>query len=254
MIDFAQNRVKPGREAITVYATGAKSGDAVPVWINGTTVSVKCARDISPVTNDVLLLQRNGLYWVAVARLGTAAAPPPVGNVVAPDPKPPSTSGQNVFGPVETRSYRSSGFTGWRTDNDDVYQGQYGSNGLNAGCAFYGSGPRSLAGATVLDASITVRRKGGGGITAAQSTTLWLVTEATRPGGAPTRTSSTAGPSLAWGQQQNGFGIPPSWAQAMVNGTAGGLALFVSGGSPYVIFDGRGSFGPSFSMTIRWSR
>jgi hypothetical protein len=106
----------------------------------------------------------------------------------------------------------------------------------------------------VLDASITVRRKGGGGITAAQSTTLWLVTEATRPGGAPTRTSSTAGPSLAWGQQQNGFGIPISWAQAMVNGTAGGLALFVSGGSPYVIFDGRGSFGPSFSMTIRWSR
>jgi hypothetical protein len=151
---------------------------------------------------------------------------------------------------VETRSYRS---TGWRFDNDDIYQGQYGGNGNHTGCAFYGSGPRALAGATVLGASIQVRRKNGGGITAAQTTTLWLVTNATRPGGAPTLTSSSTGPSLAWGRSGN-FGIITSWAQAMVDGTSGGLAIFTGSSSPYVIMDGRGAYGPSFTMTINWRR
>lgn len=250
MSDFATTAVKPGREPIAAYANAAKSGETVDVWINGVIVTVKCARDITPSQFDLLLIVRNGMYWVAVARLGTAAVTPPTGQGGAPDPRPPVTYGTSTFGPVETRSYRS---LGWRTDNDDVYQGQYGGNGNHTGCAFYGSGPRSLAGATVTSAYIQVRRKNGGGITAAQGTTLRLVTQTTRPAGAPTLTSSTGGPSLAWGQVQ-AFGIPISWAQSMVDGTAGGLALFVSGGSPYVIFDGRGSYGPSFSLTIQWQR
>jgi hypothetical protein len=255
MTDFALNRVLPGREPITVYATGAKSGDTVPVWINGTTVNVRCARDITPATNDVLFLQRSGLYWVAVARLGTAAVAPPIGNVTPPDPKPSVTTGRSTFGPVETRSYRSSGpyGVGWRTDNDDVYQGQYGGNGLHVGCAFYGDSVLSLGGATVTGAWIQVRRHNGGGITAAQGTTLWLVTERFKPGGAPTRGASTGGPSLAWGQSAT-FGIPASWAQSMANGTAGGLAIYVAGGSPYVIMDGRGAYGPSFTLIVDWSR
>jgi len=251
--DFAQNRVAPGRESITVYATAGKTGDTVPVWINGTTVTVKCARDFTPAANDVLLLQRNGMYWVAIARLGTAAVTPPSGNGQAPDPKPAVTTGQNTFGPVETRSYRTGGFSGWRTDNADIYQGQYGGNGLHRGCAFYGNGPRSLAGATVTGCWIQVRRKSGGGITAAQTTTLWTIAEATRPGGAPTLQSSTTGPSLAWGGVVQ-FGFPQSMGQVLVNGTSGGLAIYTASGSPYVILDGKGSYGPSFSLTIAWSR
>ena len=253
MTDFADNRVRPGREPLTVYATGSKSGDSVPVWLNGTVITVKCARDISPGTNDVLLLERNGLYWVAVARLGTAAVPPPIDNVAPPPAKPATVTGTSTFGPVETRSYRTSVFVGWRTDNDDIYQGQYGGNGNHVGCAFYGNALLSLAGATILSASIQVRRKSSGGVTAGQGTTLWLVTEKTRPGGAPTRTSSTGGPTLAWGQSTS-FGIPASWVQSMAAGTAGGLAIFNSGGSPYVIWDGRGGYGPSMTMTVNWSR
>lgn len=252
MTDFAVTRVVPGRESITVYANAAKSGDTVAVWINGTVVTVKCARDISPVQYDLLLLQRNGMYWVAVARLGTAPVTPPLSGT-APNPKPPVTYGTSVFAPVETRSYRSTVFVGWRTDNDDVYQGQYGGAGLHTGCAFYGSAPRSLAGATVLGASIQVRRKNGGGFTAPQGTTLRLVTEATRPGGAPTLTSSAGGPTLGWGGATS-FGIPTSWAQSIVDGTAGGLGIFTGSGSPYVILDGRGAYGPSFTMTINWQR
>lgn len=250
MSDFAQTRVTPGREPITTYATGSKSGDSVPVWINGTVVNVKCARDITPAANDVLLIVRSGMYWTAVARLGTAAVTPPATQGQAPDPKPPVVTGTSNFGPVETRSWNS---TRWRTDNDQIYQGQYGGNGNHSGCAFYGSGPRSLAGATVTGAYIQVRRQNGGGITAAQTTTLWLMTNSTRPAGAPTLTSSTTGPSLSWGSGGT-FSVPVSWAQALVDGTAGGLAIFTASSSPYVILDGRGAYGPSFTMTMSWSR
>jgi hypothetical protein len=248
--DFSTTRVQPGREPILAYAITAKSGDTCDVWINGTTTTVKVARDLTVAQNDLLLIQRTGMFWVAIQRLGTAAVTPQTGQGQAPPPKPPVVYGNTPFGPVETRSYQA---TRWRTDNDDVYQGQYGGNGNHTGCAFYGNGPRSLAGATVNGAYIQVRRKLGGGITAAQSTTLRLVTQSTRPGGAPTLTSSTAGPSLAWGQAQ-AYGIPASWAQSMVDGTAGGLALFVGGGSPYVILDGRSHYGPSFTLTIIWQR
>jgi len=248
--DFATTTVRPGREPITGYANAAKTGDTVDVWINGTIVTVKCARDITPAQYDLLLIMRNGMYWTAVCRLGTASVTPPYGQGDAPIPRPPVTTGTSTFGPVETRSYRS---LGWRTDNDDVYQGQYGGNGNHTGCAFYGSGPRSLAGATVLGATVQVRRKNAGGITAAQPTTMRLVTQSTRPGGAPTLGASTSGPSLAWGQSTP-FTIPTSWAQSMVDGTAGGLGFFVSTGSPYVIFDGRGAYSPSFTITIRWQR
>lgn len=250
MSDFALTRVQPGRESVTGYAAAAKSGDTVQVWINGVITVVKCARDLSPAQYDLLLLQRNGMYWLAIARLGTAAVTPPIGSGVPPDPKPSITTGTSTFPAVETRSYRS---IGWRFDNDDVYQGQYGGNGNHTGCAFYGTAPRSLSGATVLEASIWVRRKSAGGVTAPQATTLRLVTQATRPAGAPTLGASTAGPSLAWGVQANPS-IPASWAQSIVDGTAGGLALFVSGGTPYVIFDGHGAYGPSFTLVIRWQR
>jgi hypothetical protein len=81
-----------------------------------------------------------------------------------------------------------------------------------------------------------------------------LMTNATRPGGAPTLTSSTSGPSLRRGSTVGAFTIPDSWAQAMVDGTAGGLAFYEADGSPYVILAGRGDYGPAFTMTIRWSR
>lgn len=250
MTDFASTRVEPGREPIVAYATAAKSGDTVTAWINGSVVTVKVARDLTVALNDLLLVVRTGMYWVVLQRLGTAAVTPPIDNEAAPNPKPPVTTGTSTFGPVETRSYRNGA---WRTDNDDVYQGQYGGAGNHTGAAFYGSGPRSLAGATVLSAAVQVRRKNSGGITAAQTTTMRLVTEATRPGGAPTLGASTTGPSLAWGQATS-FTVPTSWAQSLVDGTAGGIGFFVSGGSPYVIFDGRGAYGPSFTITINWSR
>lgn len=242
-------KIKP--DNLLATATAAKSSGTVTGIIDGTTVIIQVARDVSIAAGDVMLVHRVGSLFVASCRLFVAAPTAPSENPTGPDPKPPSVSGSLSVAPVETRSYRSSG---WRTDNTDVYQGAYGGNGNHIGCAFYGGKPKSLAGATVTGAAIRVRRKSAGGITAAQSTTLRLVTQATRPGGAPTLGSSTAGPRLKWGATDDSFDIPTSWAQAMVDGTAGGLAINDSSGSPYVILAGKGSWSPAFTMTIRWKR
>lgn len=239
-----------GGQVLMATATAAKSGSTVTAIVNGITVTMQAARDLTVAAGDVLLVAKFGSQWTAVQRLFTAAPIDP-GNPDAPNPKPPTTSGVTPFAPVETRSYRNSS---WRTDNDYVYQGQYGGQGNHTGCAFYGNGPRSLAGATVTSARIAVHRRNSGGITAPQATTMRLVTQATRPGGAPTLGASTAGPTLGWGGTNTGFAIPASWAQSMVDGTAGGLGFFVSGGSPYVIFSGRSDYGPAFTLSIAWTR
>jgi hypothetical protein len=252
--DFARTRTDlTGVRATLAYATSVKVGSVANFVINGVETSCQVARDLTVAVGDVCLVQRFGPEWLVVQRYYSSAPAVPVDNSPAPPPKPSSVSGRLVVSPVETRSYRTTVWTGWRTDNDDVYQGQYGGNGNHQGCAFYGTKPRSLVGATVTSATIRVGRKSAGGITAAQSTTLFLVTQKTRPGGAPTLTSSTSGPRLKWGQIAT-FTIPTSWGQAMVDGTAGGLAIYDSGGSPYVIFAGRSSLSSAFTLTLNWTR
>lgn len=231
-------------------ATAAKAGSTVSVVINGITTTIQAARDLTVASGDVLIVEKIGGLWVAIGR-AFVAAPSNVENERPPDPKPTVTTGSLVVSPVETRSYRPT--YGWRDDNTDVYQGQYGGNGNHTGCVFYGSKPRSLEDATVTDAKIRVKRVSAG-MYAAQPTTMRLMTNATRPGGAPTLTSSGSGPSLAVGSTNNAFDVPTSWAQAMVDGTAGGLAFYDSSGSPYVRFAGRGSWSAAFTLTITWRR
>lgn len=233
---------------VLATATATKSGSTVTASIAGITVTVQVARDLTVAAGDVLLVQRVGSQWVAVCRMFAASTTLPDADPV-PTPNPGTVTGSLTVSPVETRSYRNGG---WRTDNTDVYQGQYGGNGNHTGAVFYGSKPRSLDGATVTSATVQVRRDRGGTY-AAQSTTMRLVTEATRPSGAPTLTSSTTGPSLAVGSSTT-FTIPTSWAQSIVDGTAGGIGFYDADGSPYVVFAGRGTWSPAFTLTINYTR
>lgn len=230
-------------------ATTTKVGSTISAVVNGTTVTVECARDLTVAVGDVLIVGKVGASWFALARV-FAAAPLAAPNDAPPTPNPPAITGTLVVSPVETRSYRNGA---WRTDTTQVIQGQYGGGGNHTGAAFYGSAPRSLAGATVIAASIQVRRDTGG-VFAAGGSTMRLITQATRPGGAPTLTSSTAGPSLAVGAAQSAFAVPSAWVQSMVDGTAGGLGFFTASASPYVRFAGIGDWSPAFSLTIYWSR
>ncbi len=258
MPDLADSKVSTaGLALVTGTATSVVSSGQCTATVGDADVSVLVVRDLTVAVGDVLLIGRLRSSPVAVARLFTAAPPAPPDNTPGPAPKPAVVTGTLVVAPVTTQTFRGGK---WRTDDPDVLQGVApGSTfGNNTGCAFYGSKPRSLAGATVTGATIRVRRLGGG-IFAAQTATLWLVTEATRPGGAPTLTSSATGPSLpAIGTEaqrtNNAFTIPTSWAQDMVDGTAGGLAVFQADGQPYIQFAGKASWSPAWTLTIEWSR
>lgn len=238
--------------ALLATAITAKSGTTCTASVNGTVTTVQVARDLTVAVGDVLMIERIGAQWFAYARVFPTAAPE-VDNDPPPPSKPTVVTGSLVVAPVETRSYRSS--YGWRADNSDVYHGQYGGWGNHTGCAFYGTKPRSLTGATVTKATIKVARPSGTGSTyAAVGTTMRLMTNATKPGGAPTlQASSTSGPAIKAGDSTT-FTIPDSWAQAMVDGTAGGLAFFDADGSPYIIFSGKGRWSAAFTLTIYWQK
>jgi hypothetical protein len=241
-------RVKPLTRLVT--ATAVKTGSTTTAVIDGVTTTVQVARDLTVAAGDVLLVHLHGSAWFASSR-HWSAAPAEVDNDTAPNPKPSIVSGTLTITPVSTGSYLAG--RGWRTSDDNVRQGQYGGTGLYTGAAFYGTKPRSLTGAVVTAASVAVRRETSPSF-GAQTTTLRLITETSRPAGAPTLTSTTTGPSLTVGQTDTAFTVPTSWAQALVDGTAGGLGIYDGDGSPYVVLAGRGAWSPAFTLRITWQR
>jgi len=249
MSDFSGTRVSlTGVGATVGTATTVKTGSVASFNVQGAIVQLEVARDLTIAIGDVCLVQRVGSQWTVLQRL-YAAAPADPGNPVLPNPQPPTVDGVLLVPAVETRSYRNE----WITAHDDTLQGDFAGAGNYTGAAFYGSAARSLDGATITDATLLVRRKGSGGLPAAQTATLRLVTESTRPAGAPTLTSSATGPSLAWGEQA-AFPVPTSWIDELAAGTAGGLAIFDGDGSPYMALDGRGALPSAWTLTISWTR
>lgn len=230
-------------------ATTAKTGSTVTATINGIDTLVQVARDVPVAAGDVLGVVKVRAQWFAMGRF-YAAAPAPADVQAPPPPKPLVVTGKLVVAPVYTGSYRDGK---WRTDTSDVVQGSYGGSGNSTGSAFYGSKPGSLAGATVTDCWITVRR-GTGGAYSAQQSTLRLTTQSTKPGGAPTLTSTNAGPTIPTNTTLSRFDIPTSWGQAIVDGTAGGISVYDSSANPYVRFAGRSDYSSSFALTLQWRR
>lgn len=235
------------RETALAVASSAKAGSVLTAVINGKSVTVQVARDLTVAAGDTIIVQKIGASWFVLQR-AWSAAPGEVENPKLPDPKPSIITGELVIPPVETRS-RANG--AWRADTDDVMQGTYGVYTSHVGCAFYGTQPRSLTGATVTAARILVRREDGGPYLA-QASTLRLVTESTRPANDPTLTSSATGPALRVGAETSTFAVTTAWAQAMVDGTAGGLA--VSATSPYLRFAGRAAWSAAWTLVISWQR
>lgn len=251
MADFADTRTSTaGMGSLIGIALGSVSSGYANVSVGGEEISAQVARGLTLAAGDPVVVTRIGSVVVVICRLGVAA-PAVVAEIeTPPPPKPVTTTGKLVITPSYTGSYRDGR---WRTDTDDTLQGNYGSYGNSTGAAFYGTKAQSLDGATVTSATIRVRRDRAGDF-AAQTSTLWLVTETRKPSGAPTRTSSTTGPRLAVGATNNAFAIPDSWAQAMVDGTAGGLAIYDSNGSPYIRLAGKSAWSPAWTLTINWTR
>ncbi|MFF9097555.1 hypothetical protein ACF1AX_31090 [Streptomyces sp. NPDC014802] len=267
MADWADTKISTaGLGALPGVARTASSNGACIVRVAGIEVTARVVTGLTVAAGDLLLLIRLGsLYWVIAKTPAPPSTPPtppaagtgPDGGDTAPDPKPVVTTGRLVVAPVSTATYRDGH---WRSDGGgidsfDTFQGRYSgsSYGRMTGCAFYGSKPRTLAGATVTSATIQVRRLSAGDF-AARTPTLRLVSQSTRPAGAPTLNETTAGPSLAVNATANAFAIPTSWAQAIVDGTRGGLAISISADTPYIRLAGRGSWSAAWTLTINWRR
>ncbi|MFE6362983.1 hypothetical protein ACFVP3_23665 [Streptomyces sp. NPDC057806] len=269
MPDFADFRGLLGARHTLIgeALTGVTSG-ACTASVGGIQVTVRVVAGLVIAAGDQVLIVRHGsVYWavaVTVAAPAVPPPPPPTQNEPTPDsgdpapaPKPTVTTGTLVCTPVTTSTWRDGK---WRTDigsstSADTFQGRYGGSsfGRNHGFAFYGSKPRSIAGATVTKATLRARRLTGGDY-AARTPTLRLVTQATRPSGFPTLNETASGPSLAVGSTTSDFVIPDAWAQAMVDGNRGGLAISLAADSPYIRFAGRGSWSAAWTLTIHWRR
>ncbi|WND33944.1 hypothetical protein RI578_06405 [Streptomyces sp. BB1-1-1] len=251
-------------------ARSAVTGGACLVDVAGIRITARVIAGLTVAPGDSLLIARSlSTYFVQAvlqANPNTPPTPPEQGpdetaetpsGDDAPDPKPTITGGTLLVLPVATSTWRDGR---WRTDigpstNADLYQGRYGgsSYGRSHGFAFYGSRPRSIEGATVTKATLRLRRMRGGDF-AARAPTLRLVTQSTRPTGFPTLNETGAGPRLAVDKSVNHFEIPKSWAQAMVDGTRGGIAISIGSDSPYMKFAGRGSWSAAWALTISWRR
>ncbi|MGW6295177.1 hypothetical protein [Streptomyces sp. NPDC055058] len=272
MANWADNRVTTaGLGSIVGVAASAVSGGACLANIGGILVTARVVAGLTVAKGDALLVARVGsAYFVqAVLQAGPVVPPelPPDGTeedgVPAPDtgdappaPKPSVTTGSLVCTPVTTSTWRDGR---WRTDigsstSADTYQGRYGGSsfGRNHGFAFYGSKPRSIAGATVTKATLKLRRLQAGDF-AGRTPTLRLVSQSTRPGSFPTLNETTAGPRLAVGASST-FAIPKSWGQALVDGSRGGIAISIGSDNPYIRLAGRASWSAAWTLTLSWQR
>jgi len=242
-----------GASAQLAAALTVKSGSTCSVDIAGNPTTVQVARDLTVAVGDVLVMVKTGnagrSQWFAVARAYAAA--PTVDPSMTPGPPAytATVSGLLTVSPTFTGTYRDGS---WVTGTDQPSQGVYGGYGNAVGVAYYGSKPTALAGATVTDASVTVQRVAGG-TASAQTATLARITESAYDGGAPTVGATAAGPVLAVGADVS-FTVPTAWAQAFVDGTAGGLGVYDADGSPFMRFAGRGSGPAAWFLSIEWSR
>jgi len=162
-----------------------------------------------------------------------------------------STRRTKYYSAKRTQSWRDT--FGWRTDTDDVYQGSYGF-GNHKGLWFYyhGTIASDLAGKTLQSIFIRVSRRATGGQSGAQQIRAYLHDYSTPPGGEPTITSATVIGSLKWGETK-WLKLPLSFATALKAGTAKGVAIHQSTGSPYAICNGKSRDGATGRLKITYT-
>jgi hypothetical protein len=245
--------------AVRGIAEGAPTAEkTIMVNFRGSSVKCRVGRAVTIAAGDIVIAFRIGHELVVLERLH-AAAP---GSPSDPDTPPPTAwesvqTGTTLIAPVETRSYRNG--TGWLTSTQDLLQGQW-SGSSHHGCAFYGTKFKGLLGATVLSATLKVRRDAGSSWTVDQPATLKrieetrLTTTMVRDKTAPTYLSGTKSiPRLSAGQALT-FDLGATWGQSLANGGVGGLSVHTTSAEPKARFDGRNNWGQAFVLTIIWQR
>jgi phage minor structural protein len=150
-----------------------------------------------------------------------------------------------------TKSWRSSG---WRSDNNRVYQGEYSSYGNHKGCIFFGSANTAqmrsdLSGKTIDSVALYIKRYSGGGSSSDQYVNFYMHNYDTQPAGEPTLGSNMGNLiKLSWGEA-GAVNLPTSFGDALKSGSARGVLIYQSSGSPYLILEDLSTY--SIRLEIR---
>jgi hypothetical protein len=136
--------------------------------------------------------------------------------------------------PSVTDTYRG----GWRSDTNNLYQGDWTGRGINTGFAGFGAKIVGLRADTTRSRIVRVQaRRLSGGVYAAVTPTWWTTSQGSKPAGNVTRLNADAGTSLTIGETDS-FDLAATLRDQLLVGTARGLAIFVSGTSPYCQIEG----------------
>jgi hypothetical protein len=154
---------------------------------------------------------------------------------------PPSPETTSTWDTTASKSWRDN--WGWRTDNSDVYQGEYDGYGHHRGYWFFGNTPRdTVVGKTIKQIRVYVKRKGSGGTSGTVNAIIRGHSYASQPSGTPTFVGGLSGTSdsvgFKWGEGK-WVTLPSSFHAMFEDGTAYGIGIYTSSTSNgnYMIFE-----------------
>ena len=154
--------------------------------------------------------------------------------VVTPPPEPDKTYTWNA---TSSKSWRDT--SGWRSDNNYVYQGEWSGGGNHRGLWFFNSADirAKLAGKTIKRVRLYITRLSKGGSSSAQKPTIWMHSYDSPPSGMPLLAASyTPSTSFAWGDSGKWVTLPNNFGSDLQSGARNGVGLFNSNRSPYMLF------------------
>lgn len=223
--------------------------------ISGTLLTVALDDSVDPIVcrallgttyavDDVVMVARDGTGSFVVGKMGSAAPPPVVEN----PPAVKLVKRTATILPTFTDTYRSGRWLG----TGEISQGDWGSYGWKQGAAYYG---RQLA---ALDADLTKSRSAtlyyyrqSGGVFGAQAPTVWTLSGNRKPSGGPSRLTSAVADSVAVNRAES-WKLPTGMLDELLDGTAGGLGIYVASSSPYIVLSGRQDYAKAFALAVTY--
>jgi phage minor structural protein len=148
-------------------------------------------------------------------------------------PEPTTQTYTTTWSSNGSASWRPSG---WRTDNDYVYQGDYGYGNHKGLWFFDDANMRStLSGATIKSVKLYATRNSSGGSSSSQQVSIRTHNYDTQPSGEPTVGSIYNYAGFKWGEGK-WVTVSNTIGEMLRDNTAKGMSIYESDGSPYMIF------------------
>lgn len=238
------NRPRAGRGTVTSVPVGS---DTISVSTEEGSVEAYFVATYSPTIGDLVLLSWTASDATVIGEVGVIPAPPPP---PAPPsaPPPPQAAGTSTFAAIDSATFNVG--AGWndRTFGSDVVQGPYGGRS-STGSWFYGTGPSSLAGRSIVGARIYLApRRRMGDYNNAATFHLYAHNASSRPAGEPTRVVGPFDITLPRGYGGGWHNIPGNLVAVVIAG--GGISI---AGSPYAGVLGRNADAQSGALSLDWT-